>query len=112
VDQQDQTAVGGDSGTWEHLHVAQVFAHVLDHNLVFAEHVFDDHADLASANVDDNHAHESVDGFYARQAKRSIEAHHFSDHVAHFGQQLAADLFNIFRSQATDLFHERQWHGE
>ena len=49
IHQQDQAAVGRDGGAREQFHAAEVFAEILDDDFVFAEHLFDHHADLSIA---------------------------------------------------------------
>src|SRR5579872_7188699 len=82
IDEENQAAIGRDGGAGKKLYIAEVLAQVLDHDFIFADDFFDDHADLASADVDKNETVISVDGFHRGKRELRIETNNFSDHIA------------------------------
>ena len=112
IDQQNQAAVGRNGGAGKQLDLAQIFAQILDDDFILAQNFFHHHAHLASAHVDQHQAQISVDRLQARQLQGLVEAHHLGDHVAHLGNQLAANLFDLAGTDAADLLHKAQREGE
>src|SRR5262249_12937360 len=99
IEKKNQAAIGRDRGAGEKFYAAQIFAEALDHNFVFAKHLFDHQADLAVVRIGDHHAEVAIDGFECGQTEIGVETDDFGDHVADFGEQLAADIFNFIGAE-------------
>src|SRR5581483_1987611 len=108
VDQHDQAAVRRNRHAREELHVAQIFAEILDDDFVLAQNFFDDNSNLPPADIDQHHAIEAVHRLDWRQTQLLVELYHFRYNVADLGKQLAADFLDLRVGDAANLFHERQ----
>src|SRR5437763_807694 len=112
IDQKDQAAIGSNGRAGKHLDVAEIFTQALDHDFIFADHLFDYDANLPASHVHDHHAEEPIDRLDRFKPQDSVEPHDFGDNVANFCKLFAADLFDLVGLQAANLLHESQRHCE
>src|SRR5262249_49601811 len=108
INQQNQTAVGRDGGAREKLYATEIFAEIFDDDFVLAENIFDDEPNLAATGVGHDHTEVAVNGFERRKAEIAVEANDFGDDVAHLGDELAADVFDLVGTDATNFFDDAQ----
>src|SRR5271154_2562887 len=95
INQENQAAIGRDGGAGEKFDAAEIIAEVLDYDFVFAENFFDDDTHLFSGNFHDDHVEIAVERLERRKGELHVEAHDFSDDVAHAGEELSADVFDF-----------------
>src|SRR5205807_4413911 len=104
--------IGSNGRAGKHLDVAEIFTQALDHDFIFADHLFDYDANLPPGHVHDHHAEEPIDRLDRFKPQDSVEPHDFGDNVANFCKLFAADLFDLVGLQAANLLHESQRHCE
>src|SRR5262249_15473575 len=77
-------------------------------DFVFAEDFFDDDADLFASDACDDHVEVAVERLKRGKVKLHVKANDFRDHVTHAREEFAADVFDVFGTQATDFLDDRE----
>src|SRR5271155_878984 len=108
INQENQAAIGRDSGSGEKFYAAEIIAEVLDYDFVLTENFFDYHAHLFTRDFDDDHVEIAVEGFERRQRQLDVEADDFGAHVAPAGKKLSADIFDFAGLEAANFFDDSQ----